>query len=229
MAVEKCTEPGRRSELQRPVLTGLCFEPPAREVVGTRRNHYTGGDLERHDQRLAVGIPVELKTVARLETNVDRRHEIFPGFHDSFRVRIAHVVVLEEFLAYPRERTIFRRTRLEVATCRRAPHAGPRQKTDQRLQGFAVLIDARGAVPQVVRIVDLEPPADLATGTDITLRGSAPRTKQQVLVSTKLGSSPYGISAHQRVSPEARRITIRKDRANSQVLIEVVGNPTRSE
>src|SRR5437879_2669176 len=137
MAVEKCTEPGRRSELQRPVLTGLRFEPPAREVVGTRRNHHTGGNLERYDQRLAVGIPVEFETVTRLETHVDRRHEIFPGFHDSFRVRIAHVVVLEEFLTYPREWTILRWTRLEIAAGGRAPHAGPRQETDSRLKGLA--------------------------------------------------------------------------------------------
>src|SRR5882724_285398 len=227
MAVEKCTEPGRRSELQRPVLARLRFKTPAREVVRTRRNHHTGGNLERHQKCFPVRIPVELEAIARLETHVDRRHEIFPGFHDSFGVRTANVFVLEEFLAYPRERAILRRPRLEIAAGGRAPHTGPRQETEQRFEGFPVLIDARGAVPQVVRIVDLESPADLAAWADITLRCSTPRTEQQILVSTKLGSSPYGISAHQRVSPEARRITIRKDRANSQVLIEVVGNPTR--
>src|SRR6266849_5650492 len=174
-----------------------------------------------------MGIPVEFETVTRLETHINRRHKILPGFHNSFRVRIAHIVVLEEFLAYPRERTIFRRTRLEVATRRRAPHAGSRQETDQRLKGLAVLIDARGAVPKVVRIIDLESPADLAAGPDITLRCSTPRTEQQILVSTKLRSPPNGIHAGQCVSPESSRVAIRKDRANSQVLIEVVGNPTR--
>src|SRR5712691_491942 len=124
MAVEKCTEPGRRSELQRPMFAGLRFKTPPREIVRTLRNHDSRSNLERHDQRLAVGIPVEFETVTRLETHIDRRHEIFPGLHDSFRIRVPHVVVLEEFLAYPRERTILRRSRLEVATRRRAPHAG---------------------------------------------------------------------------------------------------------
>src|SRR6266404_3817477 len=109
--VEKGSEPGRRPKLQRTVLAGLRFEAPASEVIGAGRNHHTASDLKPYHQRFSVGIPVELETVPRFEAQIDRRHEIFPGFDDALRVRIAHVVVLEEFLPYPVERPVLGRTR----------------------------------------------------------------------------------------------------------------------
>src|SRR5690349_17802682 len=225
MSVEECAEPSRRSELQGPVFTGLCFEAPAREVVGTRRNHYSPSHLERRYERLSVRIPVEFEAVARFETDVDRRHEIVPAFHNSPRVRVTLVAVLEEFLPCPTERSILRGPRLIVAAGGRAPHAGPRQETEQRFERVPELIDARSAVPQVVRIVDLESPADFtALAYYVALRRSTPPTEQQVLVSTKLRRAPNAIYPNQCVSPVAGRVAIRKDRADSQVLIEVVRN-----
>src|SRR6266404_6435889 len=113
--VEEGAEPGRRSKLQRPVLAALRLEAPASEVIGAGGNHHTRSDFERYHQRFSVGIPVELETVAGFETQIDRCHEILPGFDDAFGVRIAHVVVLEEFLPYPAERPVLGRTRLIIA------------------------------------------------------------------------------------------------------------------
>src|SRR6266404_7867831 len=105
--VEKGPEPGGSSKLQRTVLAALRLEAPASEVIGAGRNHHAASDLKRCHQRFSVGIPVELETVAGLETQIDRRHEIFPRFDDALGVRIAHIVVLEEFLPYPAERPVF--------------------------------------------------------------------------------------------------------------------------
>src|SRR6266404_3741254 len=106
MAVEEGSEPGCRSKLQRPVLAALRLEAPASEVIGAGRNHHAASDLERYQQRFSMGIPVKLEPVSRFEAQIDRRHEIFPGFDDALGVRIAHVVVLEEFLSYPAERPV---------------------------------------------------------------------------------------------------------------------------
>src|SRR6266568_8586483 len=116
------------------MLAGLCFQTPTSEIIRTWRYEYPWRNFKRHKQSLAMRVPVELEAVARFEPQVDRSHKVRPGLYDSFRVRIAHVIILEEFLAYPAERTNFRRTRLEVATGGRALHAGSRQETDQWLK-----------------------------------------------------------------------------------------------
>src|SRR6202040_3073375 len=100
MPVEESPEPGGSSKLQRSVFARLRFEAPTSKVIGAGRNYHARSDLERHHQRFSVGIPVELETVPRFEAQIDRSHEIFPGFDDALGVRIGHGVVLEEFLPY---------------------------------------------------------------------------------------------------------------------------------
>src|SRR6266850_2172072 len=175
------------------MVARLRFDTPAREVIGTRRNHHPKGDLERRRKRFPVGIPVELETVSRLHLDVGWRHAIFPRFYDSLRIRVAPVPVLEEFLPYPAERPVFGRTGLIEAHGKRAPHAGARQEPEQRLEGVAVLVDASGAVPKVVGIIDVKSPADLASRTHVALSCGRPRAHEEVLVAAKLGSAPHSV------------------------------------
>jgi hypothetical protein len=89
------------------MFAGLRFQAPASEIVRTRRNHHTWGDFEGPEEGLPVWVPVEFKTVARFEADVYRRHEILPRFHNPPRVRVAGVLVFQEFLPYPFERAVF--------------------------------------------------------------------------------------------------------------------------
>jgi hypothetical protein len=46
-------------------------------------------------------IPVELEPVTPLEPHINVRHEVFPRLYDALRIGVAHILVLEEFLANP--------------------------------------------------------------------------------------------------------------------------------
>ena len=74
-------------------------------------------------------VPVELKTVAGLKPDIDRSHEIFPGFEYALRVGVAEVFVFKELLANPAERTRLGRARLVRAKSIRTPSAGTRKKS----------------------------------------------------------------------------------------------------
>src|SRR6267142_3432967 len=227
--VEEGSEPSGSSKLQWPVLARLRFEAPAREVIGARRNDYAADDLKRYHQRFSVGIPVELETVPRFEAQIDGGHEIFPGFDDSLRVRIAHVVVLEEFLPYPAERPVLGRTWLIVATGGRSPYAGARQETQQRFQRVAVLIDAGRAVPKVIGIIDFESPPQFASRTNVALRGGAPGSYEKVLVAPKLRSSPHGVYTDQSILSQASWIAVCENRPDAEILIEIVRHVARKQ
>src|SRR6267142_3210971 len=227
--VEEGPEPGGGSKLQRTVLAGLRFEAPASEVIGAGRNHHTASDLKRYHQSFSVGIPVELETVPGFGAKIDRSDEIFPGFDDALRVRIAHVVVLEEFLPYPAERPVLGRTRLIIATGGRSPYAGARQETQQRFQRVAVLIDAGRAVPKVIGIIDFESPPQFASRTNVALRGGAPGSYEKVLVAPKLRSSPHGVYTDQSILSQAFWIAVCENRPNTEILIEIVRHAARQQ
>src|SRR5580700_498234 len=77
------SEPRRGSKLQGAMLACLRLQSPPREIISTRRNHYSWRNLERHKQSLAVWVPVEFKTIAGFEADVNWSHEIFPRLYDA--------------------------------------------------------------------------------------------------------------------------------------------------
>src|SRR6266850_8410861 len=103
MAIEERAKPSGIPKLQWPMAAGLCFEAVARELVRTYWDFHSGSDFKGCRQDLAVRIPVELKTIARFEPDIDRRHEILPGFEHAVRVRVAKIFVLKKLLADPAE------------------------------------------------------------------------------------------------------------------------------
>src|SRR6267142_3323122 len=227
--VEEGSEPGGSSKLQRTVLARLRFQAPASEVIGAGRDHHAWSNLKRCHQRFSVRIPVELETIPRFEAQIDRRHEIFPGFDDAFGVRIAHVVVLEEFLPYPAERPVLGRTRLIVATGRGAPHARARQETQQWFEAVTVLVDTGGTVPKVIGIIDFESPPQFASRTNVALRGGAPGSYEKVLVAPKLRSSPHGVHTDQSILSQAFWIAVCENRPDAEILIEIVRHAARKQ
>src|ERR1700750_537086 len=94
------------------MTTGLCLEAITRELVGAWRNHDSGSDCERSEQDFTMRVPVELEAIAGLEPDIDRCHEIFPGFEYALGVGIANVFVFKELLANPAEGTVLGRARL---------------------------------------------------------------------------------------------------------------------
>ena len=74
-------------------------------------------------------VPIELEAIAGFEPDIDRRHEIFPGFEYALRVGIADVFVFKELLANPAERTVLGRARLVGAKGIGATRARARKKS----------------------------------------------------------------------------------------------------
>src|SRR6266853_6595034 len=123
MPIEECPDPGVRAKLEGAMLACFHSETPASEVIGPWRNDHTRRDLERRHKPFPMRIPGKLQTISRLQLQVDGRHVIFPRFHDSVRIGIAKIPVLENFLPHPAERPRFGRTGLIVADRSRGPHS----------------------------------------------------------------------------------------------------------
>src|ERR1700730_10296263 len=89
-----------------------------------------------------------------------------------------------------------------------------------------MLVHASIAIQQVVRIVGAEPPSDLTAGPNVTLSGSGPRAKLQVLVGEELRSAPYSVDARQRIVAQRFGIAVGQDRPDPEVFVEVVRDAT---
>src|SRR6476646_8511684 len=111
------------------MTAGLRFEAITRELVRAWRDDYSGSDCKRYQQDLAVRVPVELEAIAGLEPDIDRCHEIFPGFKYALGIGVANVFVLKELLANPAEGTVLGRARLVGAEGIGATRARPRKKS----------------------------------------------------------------------------------------------------
>ena len=69
MAIEERAEPSGSSKLQWPVTAGLRFQAIAGELVRADRDRYSRGDFKGRQQNLAMGVPVELKTITGVRTS----------------------------------------------------------------------------------------------------------------------------------------------------------------
>jgi len=98
------------------------------------------------------------------------------------------------------------------------------KKTEERIESFAVLVDAGGAVEQIVGIVNFEAPAEFAARADIALRGGGPTADEKILVAEKFGSAPDGVKAEERVAAECGGIAVREDGADAEIFVEVIGD-----
>src|SRR5207302_4753537 len=121
--------------------------------VRTWRDDASGSDCKRSEQDFTMRVPVELEAIAGLEPDIDRCHEIFPGFEYALGVGIANVFVLKELLANPAEGTALGRARLVGAEGIGATRPRSRKKSKQRLKRDAKLVHASIAIKKVVRIV----------------------------------------------------------------------------
>src|SRR5205085_2510365 len=171
VAIVERAEPCGISKLQRSVTAGLRFETVTSELVRAWRKDDSGSDCKRSQQDLAMRVPVELEAIAGLEPDIDRCHEIFPGFEYALRVGIADALVFKELLANPAEGAVLGWARLVGAKGIGATRARLRKKSKQRLERDAELIHASIAIQQIVRVVGTESPTDLRSGLEELMKG----------------------------------------------------------
>src|SRR6266700_6555015 len=129
VAIVERAEPSGISKLQWTVTAGLRFETVPRELVRAWRDDNSGSDGKGCQQDFAVRVPVELEAIAGLEPDIDRCHEIFPGFEYALRVGVADVFVFKELLANPVEWAVLGRARLVGAEGISAARPGPGKKS----------------------------------------------------------------------------------------------------
>src|SRR5205814_9782247 len=94
------------------------------------------------------------------------------------------------------------------------------------LKCVTILVHASRAIQKVVRIISTGTPANPAARPNIALSSRCPRAELQILVAAKFRSAPNSVNAHQRIAAKRRRITIRHDRPDPEVLVEVVRDTT---
>ena len=130
--------------------------------------------------------------------------------------------MLHEFLAQPAERAVFPRpwfvfTRQVKTACSRSG-----QETESRIEGLAELVQRREAVPEVIRIVQIESPAGAVTGTNVARAEGCPRTRKEVLVAEEFGGAPHCVESRQTVLSHPVRMAIGKDRSDAQSRVQIV-------
>src|SRR5262249_8119613 len=139
------------------------------------------------------------------------------------------ILVFEEFLANPSKGPVLGRARLIRTAHIGLPRSWPWEEAKQRLERFTVLIHVDLAIQEIIRIINLEPPSGFGPWRYVALGGCSPPSDQEILITTKLGSSPNCVNSCQGVLPQGFRVAMGNDCANAKIVIYVVRDAAREE
>src|SRR5439155_4174105 len=162
--------------------------------------------------------------LARLGLDVEGRREQAARLGPAHQVVYLLVPGLEEGLADPGEPPVAAWPRLE-----RVPDVVParsrtRQESEGGIERIAEFHAACVGLPEIVREIDLEPPAVPLSRRQIAARARRPSTDRQLLVPVDRRAVPVGVQAGERVGPQALGVAMRANRADAEAVTDVVGD-----
>src|SRR5439155_17140442 len=137
---------------------------------------------EWRTEKFEVRIPVELKSVTGLHSDVYWRHEIAPRFDIPFEVCNARVLVFEKLLPYPAKSSVLTGSRLPVANSPQLPRPRARQEAQLGIERIAIVVERVIAIPQIIGVIDLVSPALTLAPPNIAFCPRCPSSNKKVFV-----------------------------------------------